>query len=273
MKIKINLIKPNIKNPRKRYDKGELEELKLSLQSMGQLNPCIVDEKYILLSGHRRHFAAKELGWKELDCIVKKGLSTFEKSAILVSANSTQISFNAWESREAISRIYWDEFLEEYHPRSSKDKGYSTFSNKMGLSITHIRKIVESTKKENKSYYERLKAANCSPNTVDEVMSAPKHLRTYLTDAAIKRKEEIKDMGSDRTRDYIRAEKRKAQLLEKDNIHTSKFRVWIDRIEALNFEFDEVIIEKGDWDDLKKLKKSLKPLAKFYNKLEKALNK
>ena len=62
--VPLDLLKPNFKNPRKgEYDKGKLEELKTSLDSMGQFNAVKIDENGVLLAGHRRYQAAKELGW------------------------------------------------------------------------------------------------------------------------------------------------------------------------------------------------------------------
>jgi|TARA_R100000789_G_C2999187_1_gene148320 ParB family chromosome partitioning protein len=274
--VKLSDIHPNPKNPRKDYDKREMEELMESLKSLGQLNNCILDYKGNLLVGHRRHFAAKELRWKTLNCDIKSpDTSEFKKSAIMISSNVTQIQFNAWANREAVARIYWDEFLEEYTPRSNNDKGYTTFAKEMGLSASYVKKIIEVSRGENKKYYDRLKKENVDTSTVDEVLTAPKELRTYLTDLAIRRTKKNKGLESDkRRREYIRAAKRKALLESSDYIDKRKFRIWLERIDSLGFELGNHIIEKGNEDDLQKLEISIrKNILGFYNKLTKALNK
>ena len=274
--VSLNNMKPNPKNPRKNYNKQELEQLQYSLQALGQMNNCEIDEKGFILKGHRRHYAATELGWNTLKCNIVVGLTPFEKSARMVSDNVTQIQFNAWENRDSISRIYWDEFLEEYIPRSSNDKGYTTFAKQMGLSISYVKKIIESSKGENKKYLEVLKKEKVSANTVDEVLTAPKELRRYLVDVAIRRTKKDKGLSSDkRIRDYVRAAKRKAILETSDKrIDKRKFRVWIDRIESLGFEFGDHILEKGDIEHLKKLEISLrKHILGFYQKLSKKIKR
>ncbi len=272
--IKLSDMKPNPNNPRKKYNKQEMEELKLSLQSIGQLNNCILDEKENILVGHRRHFAAKELGWKTLRCDIKYGLSKFKKSAIMISSNSTQVHFNIWEHREAIAKIYWDEFLEEYTP-NGRDKGYSAFAKEMGMSVSYAKKIIESSSGENKKYYERLKKEGVGADATDSILTAPIHLRGYLTDVAIKKQKQVKDRGSEgRVQSYIRAVKRKAILEESDTIDKRKFRIWIEKIEEVGLELGNHILEKSESEDLKKLEIAIrKHILGFYNKLAKALNK
>ncbi len=264
---------PNPKNPRKKYDKQEMEELKLSLQSMGQLNSCILDATGNILVGHRRHFASKELGWKTLRCDIKCNLSEFDKSAIMISSNSTQIHFSCWEHREAIARIYWDEFLEEYSPKTGNDKGYTTFSKKLGLSSSYVAKIVEASRGENKKNLKALKDANVDTDTTDVVLTAPKDLRGYLTDVAVRRQKKVKDMGSSsRVRIYVRAAKRKAIIEASDKISKSKFKHWIEAFEDIGFELGDYIIEKSDEEDLKRLEITIrKRIIRFYNKLKKHL--
>ncbi len=273
--VDVNLsdMHPNPKNPRKKYDKQDMEELKLSLQSMGQLNSCVLDAKGNLLIGHRRHFAAKELDWKTLRCDIKCNLSEFDKSAIMISSNSTQVHFSCWEHREAIARIYWDEFLEEYSPRTTKDKGYTTFAKKLGLSPSHIAKIIETSKGENKKHLKALKDAKVDADTTDVVLTAPKDLRGYLVGVATRRQKKVKDMGSSsRVRIYVRAAKRRAIAEASDNIDKTKFKHWIEAIEDIGFELGDYIIKKSEDAMLEKLEIVIrKHILGFYSKLKKHL--
>lgn len=188
--IEIYKIKTNEKNPRKRYDKEELEILKDSMKTIGQLTPIIIDENNTILAGHRRLQSAKELGWKTIKYERKTGLTEFNKSAIMISSNATQISFNAWELREAISKIYWEEFLEEYTPTSNMDKGYSAFSKAVGISVTHVKQIVESILPENKKIIEIAKKEELDMETCHEILTAKKEIRNELLDEAIRIKKE-----------------------------------------------------------------------------------
>lgn len=268
VEVQLKNMHPNKKNPRKKYGKKELGELKMSLESMGQLTNCILDEKGTILTGHRRHFAANEMNWETLKCDIKCGLSEFNKSAVMISSNSTNVHFNLWEHREAISRIYWNEFLEEFVP-SGKDKGYTAFAKKMGMSSSYARRIIESAHGKNKKYLEKLKKEEVGSDVIDNILSSPKHLRGYLTGVAIKKQKEVKGMGKQsRVQAYVRAVKRKTLLEESDKIDKRKFRIWTQQLEEIGFELGDYIIEKGNYDDLKNLELVIKKnIITFYNKL------
>ena len=139
--ISINKIHPNIKNPRTKYDKSDIEELSNSMKTLGQITPIKIDERGYILGGHRRYLVAKKLGWKNLKAITFKNLTELEKSAILISDNATNKKFNAWDIRASINDIYWNEFVENYQFKSENDKGYSQFANLIGISSTMVKKL------------------------------------------------------------------------------------------------------------------------------------
>ena len=65
-KIAVNKILPNPEQPRKRFDKAELQELADSMLENGLVQAITVEAMngdYILHDGERRWRAAKVLGW------------------------------------------------------------------------------------------------------------------------------------------------------------------------------------------------------------------
>ncbi|MFV0551038.1 MAG: ParB/RepB/Spo0J family partition protein [Anaerorhabdus sp.] len=85
--IKINLLKPNDKNPRN--DLGDLTELVDSIKSNGIMqNLTVVKDgsKYTVVIGHRRLAAAKQAGLKEVPCEVKE-LSLQDQAQIMLMEN------------------------------------------------------------------------------------------------------------------------------------------------------------------------------------------
>lgn len=58
-------------NSRQEYDAVEMEELMVSMRQTGLLQPigvsALANEKYRLVFGFRRYFAAKKLGWRQID--------------------------------------------------------------------------------------------------------------------------------------------------------------------------------------------------------------
>jgi len=69
MKMKISDIK--IKN-RIREKLGDYSALMKSIETVGLLNPIILDENHELIAGHRRLASCKELGWEEVEVKILK---------------------------------------------------------------------------------------------------------------------------------------------------------------------------------------------------------
>jgi len=73
--IDIDKIIPNRDQPRKTFDKEKLENLEKSIELHGIVQPIIVrkvPEGYEIVAGERRWRAAKNVGLKEIPCIVKE---------------------------------------------------------------------------------------------------------------------------------------------------------------------------------------------------------
>ena len=270
--INLNKIISNPENPRKpeEYTKVSLDQLKESLQSDGLNNAITIDEMGMLLAGHRRVKAAKELDWKKIKCNIKIGLTRFGKCAFLVRDNATQEKYDEWEYRECIGGMYWDIFLADYTPKHSKDNGHVTFAKQMGLSISTVRNIVKATSKSNKNYSKKMKLAKLPVSTADEIMKAPKEVRDILVDKAIKLKKEYKNKGKDCVREKIRIERRLIKIEEVDELTTLDFKRWENKIELLGMELCNDILKKGDINDLLNLENAFKKyIIPFYTKLQK----
>lgn len=116
MKVKINTIKTNPKNPRIiKYDK--FAKLVKSLQEfpdMLEKRPlvCFTDKdgKYVVLGGNMRLKAAKELGMKELPIILADDWTEEQKAEFLIKDN---VGFGEWDFEQLANE--WDaEKLEEW---------------------------------------------------------------------------------------------------------------------------------------------------------------
>ena len=77
--MKVDSLKPNPINSQIYDDNVQaLEELKLSIQENGLLEPITIDESDMVISGHRRLMALKSIGKKNVDCRLTK----FENTTI-----------------------------------------------------------------------------------------------------------------------------------------------------------------------------------------------
>ena len=75
-KVKLTEIKPYWRNPRNNFK--AIDKVKASISSYGYVNPIILDKQNVIIAGHTRYNALKQLDWKDADCII---LDISEKKA------------------------------------------------------------------------------------------------------------------------------------------------------------------------------------------------
>jgi len=90
-----------IKKQRIRKNLGDLSSLKQSLEKHGLLYPIIITPKYQLIAGKRRLQAAKELGWEEIDVIIKD-MNFSQAYSIELEENTTRKEFTNSELIEGL---------------------------------------------------------------------------------------------------------------------------------------------------------------------------
>ncbi|MDD4276214.1 MAG: site-specific DNA-methyltransferase [Clostridia bacterium] len=90
--IKIENIKPYEKNAKK-HPKEQIEQIKNSIKKFGMNDPIgIWGEKNIIVEGHGRLIACKELGFEEVPCIRLDHLSDKERKAYTLAHNQTTLT-------------------------------------------------------------------------------------------------------------------------------------------------------------------------------------
>src|SRR6476469_4068717 len=88
-------LKPDPRNART-HPNRQIEQLVQSIREFGFTNPILVDEAGILIAGHGRLRAAKEIGLTEVPVITLEGLSDAQKKALRLADN--KIALNAgWD--------------------------------------------------------------------------------------------------------------------------------------------------------------------------------
>lgn len=105
VKLKINEIKP-YKNNAKIHTKEQIEQIKMSIQEFGMNDPIAVWGKdNIIVEGHGRLEALKELGYTEVDCIRLDHLTDEERKAYTLAHNkltmNTDFDFDILDSELA----------------------------------------------------------------------------------------------------------------------------------------------------------------------------
>lgn len=88
-------LKPDPRNART-HPKRQVEQIVQSIREFGFTNPVLIDEGDVLIAGHGRLRAAKELGLAEVPTITLPGLSETQKKALRLADN--KIALNAgWD--------------------------------------------------------------------------------------------------------------------------------------------------------------------------------
>ena len=88
-------LKPDPRNART-HPKRQIEQLVSSIREFGFTNPILIDEVDVIIAGHGRLRAAKELALAEVPAITLEGLTDAEKKALRLADN--KIALNAgWD--------------------------------------------------------------------------------------------------------------------------------------------------------------------------------
>lgn len=147
-KIDIKKIKRNPKNPRYLFDSDALTDLANTIKKQGVIHPIEVDENNMIICGERRWRASKMAKIKEIPCIVKTGLSEFEKLQRQYIENAQHRDLNIIEKGKAFKSMlkYRKEELlanrDNKHKSEYHSKGIKELADNLGEKSWLIREAV-----------------------------------------------------------------------------------------------------------------------------------
>lgn len=100
----------------------QVEQIKKSIEQFGNNDPIAIDEDGIIIEGHGRYLALKELGYDEAEVIVLKGMTEDEKNAYRLVHNQLTMNsgFDLELLQEELQGIGID--LEEYGFSSDEEE-------------------------------------------------------------------------------------------------------------------------------------------------------
>ena len=82
--VDIDLVKPYHRNPRKNQD---VDKCANSIQNFGWQQPIVVDKENVIIVGHTRFLAAKQIGLKQVPVKVAENLDENEAKAYRIADN------------------------------------------------------------------------------------------------------------------------------------------------------------------------------------------
>src|SRR3712207_6701269 len=107
----MNLIKPNIDQPRKNFDEAKIIQLADSIKEHGIIQPLILQKRgniYSIIAGERRWRAAKKVGLKEVPAVINE-LSDKQILEVSLIENIQREDLNPIEEAIAYKKLI-DEF-------------------------------------------------------------------------------------------------------------------------------------------------------------------
>ena len=103
MKYKLADIKIGV---RQRIDMGDISELADSMRRLGQIHSIGLHPDGTLIWGMRRHLAAKELGWEEIEAVVRDGLNEADAQEIELEEDIRRKDRTWQEECLALSKLF-----------------------------------------------------------------------------------------------------------------------------------------------------------------------
>jgi len=157
--MKVSELKPHPINSTIYNDNPDAQkELIHSINLNGLLEPLVINRSNMVISGHRRLQALKEIGWEKCDC----RLSEFENEIIaLIQLNSYRIKVESEIVREAeLLKTEYSKQIKKGRPlkgevRDGKNWSIVNVSEKLGVSTTKLKKLI-SIKKHEPSLLEKV---------------------------------------------------------------------------------------------------------------------
>lgn len=113
----ITVIRPA--RQRKKLLREDIDRMKLSFTSEGQISPIVINEEGVLFAGETRYTAAKELGWTHIEVTVREGLDEGDAKLLELAENSVRSDLPWQDQCAAVADIH--QILKERNPDHHAD--------------------------------------------------------------------------------------------------------------------------------------------------------
>ena len=84
--VTISALQPYTRNART-HSRWQIKKIAASIERFGFVNPVLIDENNLIIAGHGRVAAAKQLGWAEVPTLRVEHLDETEKRAYILADN------------------------------------------------------------------------------------------------------------------------------------------------------------------------------------------
>lgn len=87
------------------HPERQISEITASIKQFGFINPVLVDAKGVLIAGHGRIIAARNMGFKKVPVIKLGHLTDAEAKALRIADNSIAVSGTSWDAEMLESEL------------------------------------------------------------------------------------------------------------------------------------------------------------------------
>jgi ParB family transcriptional regulator, chromosome partitioning protein len=133
--IPVKDIRPNPRQPRKKFDSGALEEMTRSVETFGVVQPVIVrpvGATYELIAGERRWRAAQEAGLEKIPAVIRQSTETDSLEMALIE-NLHRTDLNGIEEANAYQQLLEDFAITHEELSQRVGKSRATITNTLRL--------------------------------------------------------------------------------------------------------------------------------------------
>lgn len=140
------------------FNSQDHKELKKSIILLGLLEPIVITNDNLILSGHRRYGVIKELGWEDVDCRL---VDVENPKIFIVEANRQRKKTTEEILKEAIIlKEEYSKMVKRGRPKNGEDKNGKNWtilsvSERLGVSTTKLKKLM-SIKKHSPELLEQI---------------------------------------------------------------------------------------------------------------------
>lgn len=134
--VPLHLIVPNPYQPRIEFAPEEIEELALSIENQGLIQPISLrkhEDKYQIIAGERRFRAHQKLGKTKIKAIIHTNLSNKQMTEWAIVENIQRVELSAIEEAKAYQRLIQEHDYRHEDVGKILGKSRSVISNTMRL--------------------------------------------------------------------------------------------------------------------------------------------
>jgi ParB-like chromosome segregation protein Spo0J len=157
--IGVDKLKPHPQNE-KIYGNEDVSELVALIKEAGEIiEPFVINKDFVMISGHRRWLAAKELGYKTVRCEVKNYSSPEEELRDLIFYNQTREKTKEQKFREsmALEEVYASEAYKRKIAKLKQNQSVMDNSAKSDEASTTRDKVAQKAGLSSGRTYDRAK--------------------------------------------------------------------------------------------------------------------